>query len=402
MIKDIVIRDNLCAGCGLCESVFGKEKITIELNHEGFLRPVFKNSLTSKDEIHFKKICPGITAKHVSVNKHDSLWGPYISIKTGYANSNEIRYLGSSGGGLTAIASYLLDQKKVDCVLHIGASIIEPYRNEYKVSRTSIEVLEHAGSRYAPSATLINLVQILKECNSLAIIGKPCDIVAVRNFMNEDLIAKEKIKYLLSFMCAGVPSQKGTQELIDNFNVKKKDIVSLKYRGEGWPGYFKIEDKNKKIYKMTYNESWGTILNRHLQFRCKICADGTGEFSDITFADAWESSEDGYPSFEERKGKSLIIIRNNNGEKLISEAVSNGYLSIDKTQISSKEVAEMQPYQKARKQYLIARLLAIKLFRKSVPNYNSKTLIKASLQGMPFNLVALFKNFLGMIKRLSK
>jgi coenzyme F420 hydrogenase subunit beta len=37
---------------------------------------------------------------------------------------------------------------------------------------------------------------------------------------------------------------------------------------------------------MSYADSWGGILSRHVQFRCKICPDGTGGFADVVCADA--------------------------------------------------------------------------------------------------------------------
>lgn len=396
-MDNIIIKDKLCAGCGICESVFGKDRIEVTYNKEGFLRPNFKKDLTKKDEAFFKDLCPGITAKHIAPKNYDTLWGPYLSISSGYANKENVRYLGSSGGGLSALACYLVDKKIVDCILHIGASKTQPARNEYKISYTSQEVINNAGSRYAPSATLINLVEVLQTHNTVAIIGKPCDIVGVRNFMKKNDEARTKIKFLLSFMCAGVPSQVATTKIIEQFNVKENDVVSLRYRGEGWPGYFKIKDNKNDTHKMTYNESWGTVLNKHLQFRCKICADGTGEFADITCADAWEASKNGYPSFEEKKGMSLVITRNQNGARLLKDAIAHGYITMSGQSFSSKDIANMQPYQKQRKQNLIARLAALKLLGKSIPNYNTGILVKAAAKENPLRLI---KNFLGMIKRL--
>lgn len=391
------LKDNLCAGCGICESVFGEEKIKMSFNEEGFLRPSFKQKLSKEEEEEFKELCPGINAKHERKENYDPLWGPYLSISSGFSNDHKIRYAGSSGGALTGIATYLLEKKIVECILHIGPSSLKPYQNEYKVSYSSEDLLNNAGSRYAPSATLVNIVEILKNHTTIGIIGKPCDIVGVRNLMKINEEAKSKIKYLLSFMCAGVPSQLATTKVIEKFNIKEENVASLRYRGEGWPGYFKIKDDKNNIHKMTYNESWGTVLNKHLQFRCKICADGTGEFADITCADAWEASENGYPSFEEKKGVSLIISRNENGKKLLKEAVASGYITMSGKKYSSSEIAQMQPYQKQRKQNLIARLLALKLFGRKTPNYNINFLIKASFKENPLRL---FKNFIGTLKRL--
>ena len=38
----------------------------------------------------------------------------------------------------------------------------------------------------------------------------------------------------------------------------------------------------------SYHESWGNILSKHVQHRCKVWADGTGVAADLVCADAWE------------------------------------------------------------------------------------------------------------------
>ena len=60
-------------------------------------------------------------------------------------------------------------------------------------------------------------------------------------------------------------------------------------------------------------------------------------------------------------------------------------------------VSTIEPYQKQRKQNLLARLFALKLVGRSTPNYNINALIKASLKENPLRLI---KNFLGMLKRI--
>ena len=394
-----VLKNNLCLGCGACESSFGKNKIELSMDDKGYLRPEQHEDLSNEERDLFGKICPGINAKHEDLQNYHPLWGPILSIKSGFSTDKTIRRVGSSGGVLTALASYLLEQKKVDCILQIGASKKQPYINEDKLSYTSKEVLSNAGSRYAPSATLINIRAIVDKHDSIAVIGKPCDIVGVRNIIKTTPSLKKKIKFLLSFMCAGVPSQNATKKIIEKFNVKQDEVSSLKYRGDGWPGYFKIYDKSGATHKMSYNESWGTILNKELQFRCKVCADGTGEFADITCADAWKTTEKGYPSFQEREGESLIIARNSNGYNLLKQAINAGYVGISRENISTAEVSKMQPYQKLRKQNLLPRLAALKLFGKAVPRYNYKQLFVASTRENPLRLL---KNFVGMIKRLSR
>jgi coenzyme F420 hydrogenase subunit beta len=145
--------------------------------------------------------------------------------------------------------------------------------------------------------------------------------------------------------------------------------------------------------EMDYATSWGTILNRHLQFRCKICPDGTGEFADVVCADAWYG-KDGYPDFEEREGRSLVVSRTAVGESLVLEAVREG--AIDVSDLAVTEIDRMQPYQLNRKQVVLGRLLATRLRSGWAPRYRRLGLIKASLSARPMDWL---RNALGTYKR---
>ncbi|MDQ6481560.1 Coenzyme F420 hydrogenase/dehydrogenase, beta subunit C-terminal domain [Dyadobacter sp. LHD-138] len=395
-----VLKNDLCVGCGLCESVF-ESKVQIRLDEKGFLRPMQLNSLTDQETSQLNTFCPGVTIKNDIPkeigNISHPIWGEYNQIVTGYAEDKKIREQGSSGGVLTALASYLIESGEVDIVLHAGQSTTTPILTEYKISSSRENAMNNAGSRYAPSATLINLDEILDTFSSIAIIAKPCEIAAVRKYQQLFPEKGKGIKYLLSFFCAGVPSMKGTEASIKSLGADPKNLSSLRYRGEGWPGYFKITDKEGKEFKMTYNDSWGNILNRHLQFRCKICPDGTGEQADIVCADAWEESEDGYPSFEQRPGQSLIMTRTLKGKQLYSKAINEKYVSISDSNFDINTLEKIQPYQFLRKANIIPRILAMKLFFRLTPSYEWSILNKASKQVSMFQKV---KNFMGTVKRL--
>ena len=58
--------------------------------------------------------------------------------------------------------------------------------------------------------------------------------------------------------------------------VAPEDLAAFRYRGDGWPGYATATRRDGSAERMSYNDSWGDILTRHVQFRCKICPDGVG------------------------------------------------------------------------------------------------------------------------------
>lgn len=127
---------------------------------------------------------------------------------------------------------------------------------------------------------------------------------------------------------------------------------------------------------MDYNTSWGNILGKRIQFRCKICPDGTGEFADIVCADAWYG-KDGYPDFAEREGRSLLLTRTEIGERLVNETKFANAIETDDLDVS--EIARMQPYQVNRKQVVLGRVLAASIANKRLVKYKRLGLIQSSL-----------------------
>lgn len=388
-----VVESGLCTGCGLCASI-APDKVRINIDAEGYLRPQETQPLSPQELAEFKRACPGILLKHERTDgRYDKVWGPIVESRTGYSLSPDVRYQGSSGGVISSLLIYLLETKKVDFVAHVKVSDVDPLGNMMSISRTREEVLAGAGSRYAPSAPLASIHELLKMDGVFAIVGKPCDIAGLRNYERLHPEIAQKIPYKLSFMCAGIPSRLGTIKIVENFGVKENQVKSFTYRGNGWPGMTTLVTNENQKFETDYNSSWGTVLNRHLQFRCKICPDGTGEFADVVGADAWYG-KDGYPDFSEKDGRSLVLSRTNAGEALVKAAAAYGVLQIEALDIG--EIEKMQPYQKNRKQMIFARLMGLRVLGRPYPRYVNLRLLRAAITA---NWRENARNFVGLIRR---
>lgn len=354
-----VIKSGMCAGCGFC-AASSKE---MEIDNQGYFRP--KSFIDDELSV---RVCPG---RRIAHNNNDGtynlLWGPIVSCDVGYANSQEVRHLGSSGGVLTALMCYLIDTNKVDAVIQIGVSDDNPIRNRTNIFSSREDIISCAGSRYSPSSPLTVIRSLLDNGKRYAIIGKPCDIAAMRTLVNHTPKYREQFPYLLSFMCAGIPSEKGTKQILRAWNLTPEQLISFRYRGDGWPGLTKAITSAGEEFTMTYNESWGSILNRHLQSRCKLCADGIGEAADIVCGDAWHASSNGYPSFEEEAGRSLTIARTQTGRQLLDQALAAKAITL--THYDIKELKHIQPYQANRKQTTQVRRWAVMLLGGKAPTY---------------------------------
>lgn len=391
-----IVESGLCVGCGLCAGLFGEDTVTLEKNNQDYFTPVELKPLTREQRMLLSQVCPGICVKHTGdTTKNHPLWGPILHLSIAHASDSQIRYLGSSGGVISALSIYLLEAGLVDFILHIGTSLVNPLLNEIKVSRSREDVLSCAGSRYSPSAPLVTIGEMLNQAERFAFVGKPCDVAALRQLGRHDARVHEKVVVMLSFMCAGVPTLNGTTEILKQFGAEPHQVASFRYRGEGWPGFTKAVMKDGTIHQMSYEDSWGNILNRHLLLRCKICSDGTGEFADIVGADAWVGRDDGYPDFAEHDGRSLVFIRTEAGKQIFESCLKNG--AVIKVSNTNLELVErMQPYQASRKKLILSRLIAMRVVGHCVPNYNITLLMRATLCA---GLLKHLKSFIGMLLR---
>ncbi|MFC5869319.1 Coenzyme F420 hydrogenase/dehydrogenase, beta subunit C-terminal domain [Aquincola agrisoli] len=368
----------------------------MRIDAAGFARPIVLRPISDEDHRKIVSICPGISLVHESstpagVDYHP-IWGPVKKLAAGYARDTRVRHRASSGGLLSAMLVHLLESRKVDYVLHIRVSADDPFRNDAVISSTANDVLLGAGSRYAPASPVALLGTALKMNGKFAFVGKPCDVAAVRRLLVIRPELQDRVPYLLSFMCAGTPSIIGTHEVIKQLGLGQKIIKSFRYRGDGWPGLTKAEALDGTVASMDYNTSWGQILNRHLQLRCKICPDGTGEFADVVCADAWYG-KGGYPDFAEREGRSLLITRTARGGQLVKEAAD----SIVLEPFGIDDLRQIQPYQFHRKASIVARIAAMRLFGRRVPRYTGLHLRRAMWHIRPFQLL---REFLGTGKRV--
>ncbi|MCP5277277.1 MAG: Coenzyme F420 hydrogenase/dehydrogenase, beta subunit C-terminal domain [Thiobacillus sp.] len=349
----------------------------------------------------FSKICPGVHLQLPDDFRPDgkqihSEWGPVHFVRTGWATDTEIRFRGSSGGGISALLVFLVESGRADFVAHVAVSPNDPLLNVRRISRTRAEILTGAGSRYAPAAPLEDIESLFASGERFAFVGKPCDVAALRAFIHVQPERASQVVAMVSFMCAGVPSLVGTHEVLAALGTEAKELVRFNYRGNGWPGFATAVTRDGLELTMDYNSSWGKILGKHLQLRCKLCPDGTGEFADVVCADAWYGAS-GYPDFTEREGRSLILSRTTLGEEIVSAAILAGALYVEESSVA--EVALMQPYQLTRKRVVLGRLFALFLRRGVWPRFKGLRLLKCATRG---GWLPVLRNMWGTYRRLGR
>jgi coenzyme F420 hydrogenase subunit beta len=357
-----ITNNGLCIGCGLCQSILGKEKISIEMTDKGRLEPREINPLSDEDLDKVKKICPGVIVeglpkKDVSKDsKFDTLWGYYYSLFYAWSTDEQIRFQSSTGGLLNGLSLYLLESKKVDFILHTAGDPEQPMRSIARFSYTKQELLScESRSRYGPASPLSKFNEALDTKKNFAFVGKPCDISAIRQLSKTDERVNKQCKFLLTLVCGGSTEFTKSQDFIKSFNVKEEELETFRYRGFGNPGRMYIKTKDGREHDREYNSFWGEESTWRVHFRCKICPDAIGESADIAALDTWRG---GSPK-EEDEGYNAAIVRTQKGNDLLKEAIKAGYIQKG-SNLTIADINDFQPHQVSKKKAVYARHLGMK------------------------------------------
>ncbi len=387
-----IIDSGLCLGCGLCETIATSNKCKMQLHENGFYYPKFSKKLTKQESAEILSSCPAIRVKG---NGEKNVWGDIKIVSESWASDHFIRSASSSGGVVSSISSYLLKKKIVDGILHVGLKEDSYLLNELKISRNEHDVLLNVGSRYAPALVFDKLKSILDSSNEVfAFVGKPCDIAGLKNYIGIHPEFKTRIIFFIGIFCAGIPSLNGTKKMIESAQTDETP-VSLKYRGDGWPGFFEIKYKDSPPYKVSYNDSWRTVLSKYVGLRCRICPDGIGLLADIVAGDAW-STTNGFPDFEEREGKSFVLVRTERGKKLYRDIIRDGVVISNSLDV--KNINVMQRYQYKRRILSGYRVIAIQILSGFLLRFQNigiwRLMLKANLKSGILNMFGTGKRYI--------
>ncbi|MDX8451386.1 Coenzyme F420 hydrogenase/dehydrogenase, beta subunit C-terminal domain [Mesorhizobium sp. VK9D] len=376
-----IVENGLCIGCGLCRSIAGAGDVEMVMTPEGRERPVAMQALDKPTLAKINAVCPGTRIAGPSPAQMDeaaltnTVWGRVERLVLGSAADPTVRFIGSGGGTLTALGQFLLSSGRVKFVLHVAASRSMPMRTERQLSFDPASVLEGAGSRYGPAATLVDFNDILDRGEPFALIAKPCDITAVRNLARLDPRVDEYMRYALAFVCGGASDLTKSEQVLQRFGLSEDELALFRYRGHGNPGLNRIETGDGRAFEISYRQLWEDEDKWMIQPRCKICPDAIGQVADIAVSDAWLN---GGPAVED-EALNGIIVRTKRGLELFDAAVEAGALEI-KRETGIAEIGELQSHQVRKRRAVWARLRGMEIAGKPVPFVTDLSLRNCALQ----------------------
>lgn len=398
-----IVKDDLCTGCGTCSALCPKEAINLTINvDKGIYAPNLDENRCNKCGICYK-VCPGLEVDFKQLNMavfgkdpNNYRIGNYFNCYTGFSNDHDIRYNSTSGGLITQLLLFALEEGIIDGALVTRMKKDYPLEPEPFIAKTKWEIIEASKSKYCPVPANVALNEIMKSKQGMkfAVVGLPCHIQAIRKAEQVDNKLKEKIALHIGIFCNHTPTFLATEFMLEKIKIKKDDVKELTYREKGWPGKMSISlEATNRI--LDYGEYWGSVGKIFYPMRCTTCCDHTAELADVSFGDAW------LPEIQKRDaiGTSIFISRNFVGDKLLKDATLENKINLELID-SSKVIQSQKQGINFKKRDLKGRMVVLNALGKKTPHYNSWDLHNPTLKSCLSGLTIYIRIYLSSKKYL--
>jgi coenzyme F420 hydrogenase subunit beta len=332
---DLGVAPDLCNDCGLCE-----------------------------------KVCPGpavdfrrLSGEFLDGQNDDARLGCFRSCYTGHAKDEVVRWDAASGGIVTALLVAGLREGAFDGALVTRMNPESPLQPMPILAKTEEEIRAATGSKYCPVAANLRLREILEADGRFAVVGLPCHIHGLRMAQARMPKLRQKVAVGIALFCGLNMRPLGTTFALQRRQVPIDQVVALRYRGEGWPGYFQAQKKDGQVYREQLFSYFDDQFSAYEMYRCSLCSDAFGELADLSCGDAW------LPEYRanDDKGTSVVIVRDTRGEDLLA---SVGQAALDLAPVTAGTVARSQKNALLwKKDWLQAKISLARLAGRQTPTY---------------------------------
>ncbi len=301
-----------CTGCGACAAKCPQNAIEMKPDEEGFLYPDIQNDICIHCDI-CMKICPQNGNDYVNQGAIE-FWGGKIKDET-------ILMKSSSGGAFSAICN-VLDDDAIICGATYDDELKVHHRwcvngDEIDIFRKSKYLQSNVGDIYG------KVKRFLNEGKTVLFSGTACQVSGLYAYLGD----KPDRLYTVDLICHGVPSQKVFDSYLRSLQKKEGfDICKFSFRDKSyfW-GDWEIGTAfgNDKQWK---HQAWGqdfymsgflrAMFYRPVCYSCQYANSEIKRPADLTIGDFW-GSKSVNPSYDDKKGSSLIVVNSEKGNALI-------------------------------------------------------------------------------------
>lgn len=314
-----------CSSCAACANVCARNAISMQLDAEGFYRPVIDAG---------KCVECGACERACPWNKPvENPNVANVSPKTvaAYAKDEPVRLLSSSGGIFTVLAERILD----DGGVVIGVAQTAPTHFEHIVVDDKADLAKLRGSKYVQAD--VGLVYrevrgLLKAGRKVLFSGAPCQVAGLYSMLGNAATAD---LFTVDIVCHGTPSVKVFEKSVreqEKVNNAVFSGVNFRDKTTGWNSYsLSCHFDNGQSFRMHHDRSkyMRLFLSRICQnVSCDDCRyRKLPRIADITLGDYWGISKY-HPEMNDNKGTSVVLLNTTPGSMLF-ESVADKVVQCD-------------------------------------------------------------------------
>lgn len=263
------------------------------------------------------------------------------NILIGHSTSEEIRYKSSSGGIGYEITRYLFTNAGYSTAICFVFNKLECCYQPQLVY--SIDKISNTGSIYQD----INVYSFVKDNinkikGKLVVSAPPCQVDSIRKLCLEHQINV----FIISFCCSGQVSLEGTWMYYKLMGIRKEEVKSIKYRGDGWPSGIKIvQDNGKEYFRPNYTYPWNSIVDSLLfkPARCFYCKKDSSITSDVNLADPWLKR---YIEAD-KIGNTMFFANTIEGQEIINLMIQEDFIKVEQSSETDYMIAQKPNIEKA-------------------------------------------------------
>ena len=308
-----------CSSCGACANICAHGAISMQLDKDGFYRPVVDSSKCVKCGL-CEKTCPW---KNEVFNPNGNSKSPQTV--AAYALNEEIRLHSSSGGVFTVLAEKILD----DGGGVVGVAQLSSTRFGHIIVDNKDDLARLRGSKYVQAnvGTVYRDVRaLLKSGRKVLFSGTPCQVAGLYATLGKKFFEN---LYTVDIVCHGTPSVKVFEKYIreqECANAAKASFSLFRDKCKGWrdfslTSFLKGSSENEIVCSKTLrNDKFMQLFMKNLSLSksCSACHYARlPRIADISLGDYWNIAEV-HPEMDDDKGTSVVLLNNGHGEKLFS------------------------------------------------------------------------------------
>lgn len=326
----------------------------------------------------------------------DEYLGKLVSQYIGYSNDFEVRESAASGGMVSEILIYLLDNKFIDGALvsrlKMQNSRITP---EVFIAKTKKQVLDARTSIYFSFSLMKHFDLVRNFEGKLAVVGLPCQISEIKSICEHDKKLDDKIAYKIGLFCGHASNRKLLELYLQKKHINENDIVKFIFRKGIWRGKTHIHLRNGEIKVYPFQDySIYQNLFIYSEKKCMYCSDHTAEFSDISIGDVWD-----YKFKKMNIKHSLLLVRSEQSQNIINTMAEISKLilnPISKTDVFIAQKRSLIFHKNVNARSKVGKYIGFDI------KYNPQTLIKTRLNDLIAALIILTNVKLSTDKRFSR